>query len=296
MGKHSEDSTPTITLCTLINYMLRYSCEERRVSVNEIAVGLTAITEYCCTCNINISDLTDEDYDKIDVSLSGVVKYDPYQFSKSIKKQIIRLLKRYSNQNTILGIKIIKGKTNKSDSNAQVYYAKLPLNTIHINLIEDLLSGYPFAEVKETKRILKVLNSFKSIYYSRNRAAEIEAERYMGTFYDNLKEITKALSRVKPMKENSYLTKAQQGMKFREYEKLYTKNVNKIQFEYCYDEVKSTGNIKSGLIITSPIQLKWVQGLYYLETYDDVHNTFELYRIYRMTDVKCLSEYAILPN
>ena len=86
---HNENAEKmaTISLIDLLNYLIRYSSVSKRLSVNEIIVGMTAVAEYCDENSIRYDEMVDWDYDQIENILHDQVKYDRYQYSETIKKQ-----------------------------------------------------------------------------------------------------------------------------------------------------------------------------------------------------------------
>lgn len=303
---HNENAEKmaTISLIDLLNYLIRYSSVSKRLSVNEIIVGMTAVAEYCDENSIRYDEMVDWDYDQIENILHDQVKYDRYQYSETIKKQVLRLLEKYLDINTLFGV-CIRASNTAIDSADQVYYAETLFDNTQINILRDSLAVYPYAEPDETDNIISRLNELTDVYNREDYNPElVSAMKYPGTYYDNLHEITKAFAKFKAMPKNARLTKEQQAMRHSEYERIYSKGTNKIQFKYCaYDENKQlkirtsrrTGEIR----VVNPVKLMWVNGFYYLVTYSldkDLEPVYINYRVDRMIDVKCLDEEAMLPK
>lgn len=301
---HNEpaEKMATISLFDLLNYLIRYSSASKRLSVNEIIVGMTAVAEYCDENSIRYDEMVEWDYDQIENILHDQIKYDRYQYSETIKKQVLRLLEKYLDINTLFGV-CIRASNPAIDSADQVYYAETLFDNTQINILRDSLAVYPYAEPDETDNIISRLNELTDVYNREDYNPDlVSAMKYPGTYYDNLHEITKAFAKFKPMPKNSRLTKEQQAMRHSEYERIYSKGTNKIQFKYCaYDENKQlkvrvsrrTGEIR----VVNPVKLMWVNGFYYLVTYSldkDMEPVYINYRVDRMIDVKSLDEEAEL--
>lgn len=302
-GNDSTKKLPPISLLDLVNYLVRYSSEDRKLSVNEIAVGLTYISEYCDEESLDYDEMNEARYGKVDEILMGQVKYDVFQSNASVKKQVRRLLDKYINRHILFGT-YIRASSYTSDSNKQVYYAETIFNEMQINILRNSLSVYSYAETGETAEMITKLNGLTNLYNREEYNPQlVSAVKYPGTYYRNLSEITKALSSVKAMPKNSVLTKEQQKMHFEEYDRIYSKNINKLSFRYCaYNENKqlTVRPAKDGEIrIVNPVKLMWVNGFYYLVTYCPNENdkpSYINYRVDRMIDVKCLGEEAVLPD
>lgn len=300
----AAEKMATISLFDLLNYLIRYSSVSKRLSVNEIIVGMTAVAEYCDENSLRYDEMADWDYDQIENILHDQVKYDRYQYSETIKKQVLRLLEKYLNINTLFGV-CIRASNPAADSSDQVYYAETLFDNTQISILRDSLAVYPYAEPDETYNIISKLNELIDVYNREEYdPVLVSAVKYPGTYYDNLHEITKAFARFRPMPKHSRLTKEQQAMRHFEYERTYSKGTNKIQFKYCaYDENKQlkvrlskrTGEIR----VVNPVKLMWVNGFYYLVTYSidkDNEPVYINYRVDRMMEVKCLDEEAEIPQ
>lgn len=299
----SAQKSPPISLLDLVNYLVRYSSKDRKLSINEIAVGLTCISEYCDEESLDYDEMNEARYQKVDAILLGQMKYDASQARDAVKKQVKRLLTKYVNRHTMFGTYIITSKFDP-DSNEQVYYAETLFNETQINILRDSISVYPYAEADETADLIHKLNQLTNLYNREDYNPElVSAVKYPGTYYQNLSEITKAFAQIKSMPKNSVLTKEQQKMKFEDYDKFYSKQINKIQFRYCaYDENKQlvVRTTKFGDLRTvNPVKLMWVNGFYYLVTFYMNKNkkpVYINYRVDRMIDVKCIDEEAELPE
>lgn len=294
-----------VTLTELANYLVRYSSADRKLSINEIAVGLTCISDNFDDDHDNSRKSDEEKYRETDEILMDQMKYDKYQTNEAVKKQVRRLLDKYVNKHIMFGTYIRKScKKHVSDSNAQVYYAETLFNEAQINILRNSISVYSYAEAKETAELVSKLNKLTNLYnreeYDPNLVSAI---KYPGTYYRNLSEITKAFSQVKTMPKNAVLTKEQQEMNFKDYDEMYSKKVNKIRFKYCaYDENKQLAVRPAGgkkIRTVNPVKLMWANGYYYLVTYSigkDNKPRYINYRVDRMINVKHTDEPAELPD
>lgn len=231
----------------------------------------------------------------------------------AIRKQVGRLLKKYANKKLFFGTYIRDGqkkvtsdkeKAPKIKPEEQVYYAETLFDNTQINIIRDSLSVYSYAETDETRDMISKLNELTDVYNREEYDSRlVSATKYPGTYYKNLREITKAFAKIKPMSDNSVLTKEQQGLKAWQYDALYRKPINKIKFKYCeYDENKQlkVRIIRQGEYrVVNPVKLMWANGYYYLVTYSidkKLNPHFVNYRVDRMKDVECLNEKADVPE
>lgn len=289
MGRKKEDGIQTVTIYIVLEYLLQHSSAKHKLSIAEISQGLT---------------------DKMYDYSHGAIKYDSYSVDEAIKRQVSRLLEAWVGKDILFGIKIIADKQNSSGrSNAfdQIYYAESVFTDTQIILMRDAVSVFPYAETAATADIVKRLNSITPEY---NRVPYnpdmVSAIKYPGTYFENLKEINKAFSKIKYAETPSVLTKAQQDMTESEYNKLYAKKVNKLKFRYCeygMDKKLHIRKTRKGeeWRVVNPLKLMWVNGYYYLITFERAsdksamseHNAiFVNYRVDRMVDVICLDEEA----
>lgn len=303
----------TITLELLLNYLIRYSSVNRKLSRSEIVSAMTAIAEYCDEETISYFDFDDVHFENVEFDREKLPKYDSAMTGEAIRKQVGRLLEKYVDKKLMFGT-YIRDSRKKTDSNGekpkkikpdeQVYYVETLFDNTQINIIRDSLSVYSYAETDETRDLISKLNELTDVYNREEYDSRVvSATKYPGTYYKNLHEITKAFAKIKPMSENSVLTKEQQELKAYQYDELYKKSTNKIKFKYCeYDEnkqlkVRTTRNGEERVV--NPVKLMWVNGFYYLVTcsFDKNSNPrFVNYRVDRMKDVKCLDEKADIPE
>lgn len=305
----SAPKLPTITIYDLLRYMLENSSSEHRLSLKEISFDMTAIAEYCARSKCSFDDLTADDYTQIKYMRGNLMKKDASQNNSSISRQISRLLNSYCNKDIIFeNMGIYGSKTPDSDdfdSKEKVFYASALFDNTQINLLRDSLTVFSYAETKETAKIIERLNQITDIY---NREEYdpflVDAAKYPGSYYKNLREITKAFAKIKPVAKDTRLTSAELNMTNEEYEKTYLKKTNKIRFRYCaYNEKKELeirlGKDGSEYRVVNPVKLMWSNGYYYLVVYntdDDRKAELINYRVDRMIDVECLEEEAYLPE
>lgn len=298
MGRKSDINTSTITIFDLLNFMLRHSSAEHKLSISEIAVGMTEIANY--KEDYGIDYLMDVDMEEVDMTVKSSATYGTELVDASVKRQVSRLIEKYLDQELIYGITICCDRSvNDPDSFSQIYYTSHILDDMEVNLLRDAVSIYSYAEVKQTAQIIDKLNSITPVYNREDYDPElVSAIKYPGTYFNNLHEITKAFSRIKASENPTALTKEQRTMKREEYDKVQSKKISKIRFVYCeYDEnkelkvrVKRNGETER---IVNPVKLMWTNGYYYLVTLDERSGNYINYRVDRMKEVKCLNEDAI---
>lgn len=164
---------------------------------------------------------------------------------------------------------------------------------------------YPFAEPQATKDIVYGLNQLTPEYnqelYDPQR---ISAIKYKGSCYQNIEEISKALSKKKYIihttrSDKSILAAGQE-------DKSLEKPINTLRFKYCsYNSKKELILSKPKITIdddpyireVNPVKLLWTNGYYYLVTYAPRNNGshYKNYRVDRMLEVKCTDKKAELP-
>lgn len=303
----------TITIGLMLDYLVRYSSVNRKLSRTEIVTAMTAIADYCDEKNISYFDLDDIHFENIVYSLEKQQKYESSMSDSTVRRQVTRLLEDFVNKKFLFGTCIRISQENsaseketseKIDTNEQVYYAETLFDNTQINIIRDSLSVYSYAETDETRDMISKLNELTDVYNREEYDSRlVSATKYPGTYYKNLHEITKAFAKIKPMTEKTVLTRKQKELIAREYEDMYQKPVYKVKFKYCeYDEhkqlkIRVTKNGEERVV--NPVKLMWVNGFYYLVTYslDKQSRPHYLnYRVDRMKDVKCLEEKADFPD
>ena len=187
---------------------------------------------------------------------------------------------------------------------AKSIYAEGPLTDETICLLRDAIAVYPYAETKKTKEIIEQLNALAT-KFSNNLfyMPEVEAEKYPGTYYQNLTEIYKALSKSAPEPEYNTLKPEDIGESFNRYEKkqLNSKKKTKLRLEYCmyqYDAktkkiVLTPRIMKNGQTFreVNPLMLLWSNGFYYLVVYyfdrSKQKYIYQNLRVDRMRNVTC---------
>lgn len=267
----------TITVFDLANYLLRYSSDERLLSVNEIIVGITAAADYCEEYGIEYSQLTDIDYRIIEECLKDQIKYDRSQYSTTIKRQVLRLLNEYTNVPLISGI-CIRCADKALNSAHKVYYLQSIFTHAQIVLLQSLIRSAPLSGTADGHTLISKINDLTDIY---NRSTDDPCNSE-DIYCRNLNKILRALSPYKTTPYGSRLTSAQAAMTHRSYEKTYRKQTSRISF--CYPGCTQPQEVL-------PSEIIWKNGDCYLKTVDCNSRSFSgEYRIDLMTNVKCLEE------
>lgn len=193
----------------------------------------------------------------------------------------------------------------KDSKDLRRYYVEGPLSDVQIKILRDAIAVYPFAEPKATNDIVYGLNRLTPEYnqelYDPQR---ISAVKYKGSCYQNIEEISKALSKKKYINHTTRSDKTilAAGREDRSLEK----PINTIRFKYCsYNSKKELVLSKPKITIdddpyireVNPVKLLWTNGYYYLVTYAQRNNgpQYKNYRVDRMLEVKCTDKRAELP-
>ncbi len=303
MPVKSEDTLTTLKMEHLKDYLQRNSSPTHKLSINEIAMGLTR-------------EMTGENYNMV---------YSASFVDSSLKVQLKRLLQDYGTKShpflkDSADIHIYCSEFDYSqndgnmilpDADKKVFYARSVLNEESVAVLRDSLVVFPYAEPAVTKDIISRLNRMASKYnrveYDPKR---VSAVKFPGTYYENVSEIMKAFAKVEYDSDgDNYLDKKEKKMSSEEYEKLKRKKIKKISFEYySYNEKKQLEirKLKNGstVRIVNPVKLLWANGYYYLVTAylwkdkDSGTESFNYinYRVDKMKNVKCLDEDALIPE
>lgn len=318
--KMAKDNKNTVTCEMLIDYLIDFSSEVHKVSVNEMFEYFLAKIYFAKEYMKELKDLDEsleQEFYEMFVS-SPVYSADYDKLGKSTKVQIRRLLAENLNKKKYCGIRIcssvpyekavVDGKL-KIKSDEKVFYVQRLLDEPSINLLRDALEVFPYAETGTTREIIHQLNMLTPGYNRKEfDPKRVSARKYPGTYYQNLEEITKAFRTIKEDTGNQKLTSNQKKMTRAEYDKIQIKEVNKISFQYCeYDENKNLKIRKlrngSDVRTVNPVKIMWANGFYYLVTALKKHNQtsgddyiYINYRIDRMINVRCLDETAKIPE
>lgn len=309
MSVNKDGKLPTLTMDYLKDYLQRNSSPKKKLSFNEILMGISVEFTY--------GDSKDRPRDHM--------VYDPSLVDGSTKKQLERLLETYGTKShpflkNSAGIHIFctdkvwelngEGKRVMPDPNKKVFYAESALDEESVNILRDSLEVFPYAEPAVTLDIISRLNrltpEYNRVEYDPKR---VSAVKYPGTYYENVREIMKALAGITYDDEkNKSLDKYEKKMRKSEYENKRAKKVKKISFEYyAYNEKKELElrAAKDGSTVrtVNPAKLMWSNGYYYLVTVipqdnEDREKKFKFinYRVDRMKEVKCLEEDAVIPD
>lgn len=280
----------------LLDYMVKHSSKNHKISAAEL---LTALR------NKEFPE------DKSDVV------YDPKMPKyKTYESRVKRFLKDYSNKpednekkpKQLLGIKLYNSNPDakKFSCREKRYYAEGPLTEEQTAILRDAICVYPYAEPKMTEEIVNALNELTTEYNQMPYKPDlIGADKYPGTYYENLKEIYKAFSVTEydDAKVLSCMSLPEAKMSREKYLAVKSKKVNRISFEYyeyAFNEsthkiVFSPKILKNGDIVrtVNPLKLLWSNGYYYLVTYyKDKTGKYRYlnYRVDRMKNVKCTSQ------
>lgn len=309
MPVNKDGKLPTLTMDYLKDYLQRNSSPKKKLSFNEILMGILVEFTYG---------------DSEELSQDHMV-YDTKLMDVSTKKQLERLLETYGTKShpflkNSAGIHIfctdsiweLNGKEKRClpDLDKKVFYAESALDEESVNILRDSLEVFPYAESEVTLDIISRLNrltpEYNRIEYDPKR---VSAVKYPGTYYRNVREIMKALSGITyDDGSNKILNKDEKKMRKSEYENKRAKKIKKISFEYySYNEKKELelrpAKDKSRVRTVNPVKLMWSNGYYYLITVipngTDEHGgkfTFINYRVDRMKEVVCLDEDAVIPD
>lgn len=294
----------------LIDYMVRHSSVNHKISASEL---MTAVFNEEFP-----DDTTDKLYDK---ALSGDGKYESrvFRFLKDFVKSTVDDEEENIDEDDkkngkvpklLLDIKLYNSRSNddKFDRKDKRYYAEGPLTEEQVAILRDAICVYPYAEKSKTQEIVDALNRLTTVYNQIDYNPElVGADKYPGTYYENLKEIYKAFSSVKYDEElGTTRFSVDDADKSREsYLKEITRNVSRISFEY-YEYVFNENTrrielapkmLKNGGIVrtVNPLKLLWSNGYYYLVTYyKDKEGKYKYlnYRVDRMKNVKCTTDAA----
>lgn len=303
MAASEDEKLPTLTMDYLKDYLQRNSSPKKKLSFKEIHMGISM--------ELTFGDPNDH---KVYVSTSA---------DDSTGKQLKRLLESYGTKShpylkNSAGVhifctdKIWEQKDGKKrvlpDPNNKVFYAESALNEESVNILRDSLEVFPYAEPSVTADIISRLNRLTPEYnrtdYDPNR---VSAVKYPGTYYENVREIMKALSGITydPEGKTEVLDKEEREMLKSEQEKKRSKKIKKISFKYyAYNEKKELelriSSEGKEIRTVNPVKLMWSNGYYYLVSFTVRDNAeekdryrFVNYRVDRMKEVKCSDEDAV---
>lgn len=307
MAVNKDGKPPTLTMDYLKDYLQRNSSPNKKLSFNEILMGISMEFEH-------------GKYSK------NHMVYSVQGVAESTKKQLERLLLEYGNGKhpflrNSAGIHIFCAdsnwdpeKTEKRilpDRNNKVFYAESALNEESVNILRDAIEVFPYAEQSLTDDIISQLNrltpEYNRITYSPKRLNAPKTSK--ASYYYNIREIMKALSDiVYDNKEIEVLNTDDKKLSKGEYDKKRAKKIKKLSFEYySYNEKKELelrpAKDGSKVRTVNPVKLMWANGYYYLVTVipkktdsDEKDFVFINYRVDRMKEVKCLDEDAVVPG
>ncbi|MCI7766907.1 MAG: WYL domain-containing protein [Oscillospiraceae bacterium] len=281
-----------ITRDDVINYIVENSSEGHMLSRNEIYSAMYKI----CTDSPIVDHFSDH------TVLSAMSRtLDPEEGVLGMQLTYGLMLKKKDFPQT--------GK-NERTSEIKQYYAQGPLTDSQVRILRDAVIVYPFAEEKETGKIVNALNKLTPVYNRETYdLSKINAVKYTGEYYRNIEEIHKALS---PKQYGTGPEKSRKSdLKQNDYEeKMQKKPVTQIRFRYCeYNEKKelipkklkypNQGETDLEIRRVNPVKLMWANGYYYLVGFYKNKKGEEYYinyRVDRMKDVECTSDPAELPD
>lgn len=229
-----------------------------------------------------------------------------------IAERVKRFLNLFTNTSvfSFLKIKESSDKFKGTKINALKYYAEGPLSESTICILRDSIAVYPYAEQKITKQIIEELNSITNKFNRREyNLPAVDAFKFPGTYYENLREIYRALSTSASDERGAKLDRKHYSKLNSEYEnsRMHSKKVSKLQFEYCMYDYDN--NRKKVTLVPRPIKRKeetvtvrevnplvltWSNGYYYLVTYAYFNDAYHYYnyRVDRMKNVRCMNRDA----
>lgn len=187
------------------------------------------------------------------------------------------------------------------------YYVEGPLSETQIKILRDAIAVYSFADPKVTKDIIYGLNQLTPEYNQElYDPRKVSAIKYNGTYYENIEEISKALSTTKYIRE---LTESDKEAIREDNDRSYEKSINTVRFKYCEYNSKKELVVKHPKFScdkndpdvreVNPVKLMWTNGYYYLVTYSfnpKKGPVYINYRVDRMIEVKCTEHKAQLPE
>ncbi len=283
-----EDAPYTITENDIIQFLIDNSSKGHMVSGREIYAAMYKLRYHT---------------DRVD-TWSDSTTYNVY-------RTLDNLVARSQQQGFYYGLKLhvekVPDSMDNSSRDLRKYYVEGPLSDSQIRILRDAISVYSFANPTETKDIIFGLNRLTPEYnqepYDPKRVSAI---KYHGSYYQNIAEICKALSRKKYIPEVSRSDKEMIGEDYDDIS--LTKDINTIQFKYCEYNSKKELVIKkpkhpidendTDLREVNPVKLMWTNGFYYLVTCmpSKEHGVlYANYRVDRMRDVKCTDKKAMCP-
>lgn len=285
--KYSNDEEPiSITENDILQFLIDNSSKGHMVSGREIYAAM-----YKLRYNTDfVGDFSDS------------TTYNVYRMLDSLVEKSRTGEQRFYYGLTVHSAEIRSSETRDS-KDLRRYYVEGPLSDVQIRILRDAISVYPFAEPKATKDIVYGLNQLTPEYnqelYDPQR---ISAIKYKGSCYQNIEEISKALSKKKYI---CHTTKSDKNILAAGREdKSLEKPINTIRFKYCSYNSKKELVVTKPKFITddadpyirevSPVKLIWTNGYYYLVTYARRKNgpCYINYRVDRMIEVQCTDKKA----
>ncbi|MGN1416190.1 MAG: helix-turn-helix transcriptional regulator [Oscillospiraceae bacterium] len=279
-----------ITENDIIQFLIDNSSEGHMVSAREIYAAMFKLKYGTDT----VSDLSDN------------TVYNVYR----MLDKLVEKARNSGNSIFYYGLKLHEEPcpdiSRKDAKDVRKYYVEGPLSEAQIKILRDAIAVYSFADPKVTKDIIYGLNQLTPEYNQEPyNPQKVTAIKYNGTYYENIEEISKALSTTKYINE---LTRSDKDAIRRDNDRSLEKPVNTIRFKYCEYNSKKELVIKHPKFScdendpdvreVNPVKLMWTNGYYYLVTYSFSQRNgpvYVNYRVDRMTDVRCTDNKAELP-
>ena len=235
--------------------------------------------------------------------------YVPNYATSGIPERVKRFLDSFTGERLLGFLELCQSDEEFSGpaKTAKKYYMEGPLSESTVSILRDAISVYPYAEQKKTKQIINELDMLTNKYNrTEYNLPQVDANKYPGTYYENLCEIYKALSTTKADEYGERLKKSDYDKNRDSYEtqKKASKKVSKLSMEYCRYEFDAEKNkfvltpqkMKNGCTVRciNPLMLLWSNGYYYLIAYYYQNSEYHYMnlRVDRMKNVKCLDQPA----
>lgn len=280
-SKNAQKKKLYITEFDIFRFLAENSSEKKPVSINLISAYFSRCIEYAEDAGLeDFHDLKKKTFSAV---LSEVKKHiDSADINESVRTYVKRTVKKYLDSELLPGFFIARKTTEKTSSKTsaeKVYFIRTPLSENQIILLRDAISVFPYAEQNKTADIVNSLNKLTPVYNREKYCPEIvNADKYRGSYYENLEEIRKAFAGIMGGKRNG--------------------EIKKLRFIYCkYNEKKElVPSVRDGKETreVNPVKVLWANGYYYLVAFyiENEKVRYINFRIDRMKKVECLEENA----
>lgn len=286
-----SDNEKSISEKDIIQFLIDHSSEGHMVSGREIYAAMFKLKYNTDT----VSDLSDSTV---------------YNVYRTLDK-LVEKARESGNDIFYYGLKLhadpCPGVSKSKARDIRRYYVEGPLSETQIKILRDAISVYSFADSKVTKYIIYGLNRLTPEYNQElYDPQKVSAIKYSGTYYENIEEISKALSTTRYIRK---ITESDKAAIREDNDRSFDKPVNTVRFKYCEYNSKKELVIKHPKFScdendpdvreVNPVKLMWTNGFYYLVTYlfnPQKGPVYINYRVDRMVDVKCTDRKAELPR